>query len=73
MTEIKRFLKLKATNAQTRKTNKQKLIDTDTSMVVTRGKESVGSVKGKRGHTCGNRRFDLGGGRVMQYTDDDIL
>ena len=32
-------IKLKATNEQTRKTNKQKHIDTDNSMAVTKGKE----------------------------------
>ena len=36
-------IKLKVTNEQTRKTNKQELIDTDNSMVITIGKGGEGS------------------------------
>ena len=41
-------IKLKATNEQTRKTNIQKLINTDKYMMITRGKEWE-AVKGKGG------------------------
>ena len=44
-------IKLKATN----KENKQKLIDTGNSTVVTRGK-GVGGVKGEGGQICGDGR-----------------
>ena len=37
-------IKLKATNEQTRKTNKQKYIDTDNRMVITRRKAGWGEV-----------------------------
>ena len=47
-------IKLKATNEQT---NKQKLTDTDDSMVVARGKGGVREVEeGKGGHIRGDRR-----------------
>ena len=39
-------IKLKATNKQIRKTNKQKVIDTDHTMVVTEGK---GDGRGSKG------------------------
>ena len=59
-------INLKATNEQTRERNKQKLTDTDNSMVVTRGK-GRGIVKGKEGQIHSDRRFDFG--YIMQYTD----
>ena len=54
-------MKPKATNEQTRKTNKQNFIDMDNSMVVTRGKKWLGEVvKGEGGQIYGNRkRFDF--------------
>ena len=52
-----RNTKLKATSEQIRKTNKQKLIDTDNSMVVTRRKGKGRLVKGKGDQIHGDRRF----------------
>ena len=51
--------------------NKQKLIDIDNSIVVTRGKGDGGIVKYKGGQIYGDRqRFDLGGGHTVQYVHD---
>ena len=60
---------LKATNEQIRKTNKQKLIDTDNSMVVTRG-QGAGVVKVKGVKYTETEDLTLGGGHTMQHTDD---
>ena len=48
-------VKLKAANEQTRWTNKQKLIDTDNSMMVTRGKGEE-AVESKGGEIHGDGR-----------------
>ena len=48
-------IKPKVTNEQTRKINKQKLIDTDKSMVVTRGM-GWGAVMSERGQPYGDRQ-----------------
>ena len=58
-------MKLKATKEQTRKKRRQKLIDTNNSMVVTRRKW-VGLVKGKGGQMY----LTLGGGHTVQCTQD---
>ena len=57
-------------NKQEKHTNKPRLIDTDNSMVVTRGK-GVGVVKGE-GVKYRVTKDDLtsGGRHTMQYTDD---
>ena len=47
-------------NKGTSKINKHKLIDTDNSKVVTRGKRSGGVVKEKGGQIYGDKRFDFG-------------
>ena len=52
--------KLKVTDVQIRKTNKQTLIGTDNSMVVTRGRRSGEGVKGKWDQIHGDRRLDFG-------------
>ena len=44
-----RDIKLKTANEQTRQTNKQKLINTDTSMGVTERTKGGGSKEGERG------------------------
>ena len=61
-------IKLKATNEQTKK---QDLIDTDNSMVVTKGKGGRGIEKGKVTQIYGGRNnLTLSGGYTMQYEDN---
>ena len=47
---------MRATKEQTREANKQKLIDTDNSMVATRGKGKWGAGKGSRGSNVWGRK-----------------
>ena len=60
--------KLKATNKQATQTSKQKLIDTDNSMVVTRGKEGKGTIKGKGVRCILMEDLALGSKHIMLYT-----
>ena len=51
--------KLKVTNGQTRKTNKQNLIDTDNTTVFIRGRGGWEEVEEGKGVINGHRRFDF--------------
>ena len=53
-------IKLKTTKEQISQTNKQKLIDTENSIVVTRGKGVLGEVVKCKGHQTNGERFDFG-------------
>ena len=63
-------IKLKLTNEQIRKTNKQKLTGTGNSIVLTRGKGGQGVIKVK-GVKYGvmEDHLPLGDGHTMQHTD----
>ena len=63
-------MKLKATNEQPRKTNKQNVVVADNNMVASRGK-GVGVVKGKGGEIyCDRRRLAFGWWTHNARTDD---
>ena len=55
--------------------NKQKLMDTENSTMVTRGKGDEGAVKGEGGqiYDDGGRYDFSGGGHTIQYTVDASL
>ena len=54
----------------TNNTNKDNLIDTDSSIAVIRGKWCGRVVKGKWGQVHGDRSLTLSGGHTMQYASD---
>ena len=61
-------IKPKATNEQTRQTDRR--IDTDDSVVVTRGKVGGKMAKGKEGQLFGDRGdLTSGGEHTAQHTD----
>ena len=68
--EIRDKLSKKATNEQKRKTKKQKLIDTDNSMVVTRRKGAEGVAKGKVVKYMVTKELTWGCGHAMQRTSE---